>query len=75
MGAGAPNTRWQSEDVEAMLGSRRWGGAREGEGVRAELLAQKAIHESESHAWRHPLVRLVAIFDATLGGLRKLWRH
>ena len=68
--------------------SRVVGGERDGEGVRAELLAQKAIYESESHGWRHPLARLAAVIGsalgsglgsalgATLGGWRrKLWRH
>jgi hypothetical protein len=52
------------------------GGDRDSDGVRAELLAQKALYESESHAWRHPLTRLAAIVGTTLGGWRrKLWRH
>ena len=43
-------------------------------GVRAQLLAQKEIYEM-SHGWRHPLVRLAAIFSTTVGGWRrKLWR-
>jgi hypothetical protein len=62
-----------------MSANKRWAGG-EGEGVRAELLAQKAIYESESHGWRHPLSRLAAIigstFGATWGGWRRnLWRH
>ena len=61
-----------------MLPNKTWGGGAErmGEGVRAELLAQKAIYESESHGWRHPLARLAALFSTTWGGWRrKLWRH
>jgi hypothetical protein len=64
--AGRSNTRWQREDLESMAGNRKWAGAGEGdcEGVRAQLLAQKAIYESESQGWRHPLSRLAAIFGS-----------
>lgn len=76
MGASASNTRWQRADLESMLGTRKWTGDRDADGVRAELLAQKAIYESESHSWRHPLVRLVAILRSISGELRrKLGRH
>jgi hypothetical protein len=86
--AGRSNTRWQREDLESLSGTRKWGaGDNDCEGVRAQLLAQKAIYESESQGWRHPLSRLAAIFGAsfgaalgatlgaTLGGWRRLWRH
>ena len=71
------NTRWQREDLEAMLPNKTWGsGERTGEGVRAELLAQKAIYESASQSWRHPWARLAAVFSTTWGEWRrKLWRH
>jgi hypothetical protein len=73
---GGRNTRWQREDVESMLMHRKWGaGEHDGDGVRAELLAQKEIYEMQIHGWRHPLLRLGAIFTATVGGLRRrLWR-
>jgi hypothetical protein len=70
---GGSNTRWQREDLESMLATRKWGELdREADGVRAELLAQKAIYESESHGWRHPWARLSAIWG---GWRRKLSRY
>lgn len=66
------NTRWGREEVESMLSQRRWTDT-DGTGVRAQLLAQKQIHQLESQAsdgWRHPLVRLAAIW----GVWRRLWR-
>jgi hypothetical protein len=66
------NTRWQREDLESMLASKNGGAERDGDGVRAELLAQKAIYELESHGWRHPLARLATIWG---GWRRKLWRY
>ena len=63
--AGRSNTRWQREDLESMSGNRRWrAGETDCEGVRAQLLAQKAIHESESQGWRHPLTRLTSVVGA-----------
>lgn len=44
---------------------------RDGDGVRAELLAQKELHQLEIQTWRHPLVRLAAIWA---GWRRRLWR-
>jgi hypothetical protein len=70
---GELNTRWQREDLETMAANKTWGGGGErgGDGVRAALLAQKAIYE-ESHSWRHPLARLAAIWG---GWRRRLLRH
>ena len=71
----AHNTRWGREEVESMLAQRRWTDT-DGTGVRAQLLAQKQLHQLESQAldggasWRHPLVRLAAIW----AGWRRLWR-
>jgi hypothetical protein len=72
---GGQNTGWgREEEVESMLAQRRWTDT-DGTGVRAQLLAQKQIHQLESQAldgqsWRHPLVRLAAIW----AGWRRLWR-
>jgi hypothetical protein len=66
------NTRWGREEVESMLAQRRRSYT-DGTGVRAQLLAQKEIHQFEvldSQSWRHPLVRLAAIW----AGWRRLWR-
>jgi hypothetical protein len=73
------NTRWGREEVESMLSQRRWTDT-DGTGVRAQLLAQKQIHQLESQAldgpalhsqnWRHPLLRLAAIWAVW----RRLWR-
>jgi hypothetical protein len=68
------NTRWGREEVESMLSQRRWTDT-DGTGVRAQLLAQKQIHQLESQAldgtsWRHPLGRLFAIWAVW----RRLWR-
>lgn len=73
-GSSDHNTRWGREEVESMLSQRRWTDT-DGTGVRAQLLAQKEIHQLESQgldgpAWRHPLVRLAAIW----GVWRRLWR-
>ena len=43
------NTRWGREEVESMLSQRRWTDT-DGTGVRAQLLAQKQIHQLESQA-------------------------
>jgi hypothetical protein len=72
--SGGDNTRWGREEVESMLAQRRWTDT-DGTGVRAQLLAQKQLHQMESHTldgagWRHPLVRLAAIW----AGWRRLWR-
>jgi hypothetical protein len=74
---GGRNTRWQREEVESMLMHQRWGdGVHDGDGVRAELLAQKELYEMECHGWRRPLLRLVTIVSTTWGGWRRrLWRH
>lgn len=61
---GGRNTRWQREEVESM-----W--YRDADGVRAELLAQKEIHQMEIQTWRHPLARLATIWA---GWRRRLWR-
>jgi hypothetical protein len=63
-----PNMRWQGEELDSMLLERKWG---EGDGVRAELLAQKAIYRMENQIWRHPLTRIVAIWGEWR---RRLWR-
>ena len=63
------NTRWGREEVESMLAERRWADT-DGTGVRAQLLAQKEIHQLETQTRRHPLVRLAAIW----AGWRRLWR-
>jgi hypothetical protein len=65
------NTRWGREEVESMLAQRRWTDT-DGTGVRAQLLAQKELHQMESlgAGRRHPLVRLAAIW----AGWRRLWR-
>jgi len=73
------NTRWGQEEVESLLAQRRWTDI-DGTGVRAQLLAQKELHQLESqaldnpglgtHNWWHPLARLAAIW----AGWRRLWR-
>jgi hypothetical protein len=69
---GGQNTRWQREAVESLWLHRKSADIeRDAEGVRAELLAQKAIYDMESQTWRHPLVRLAAIWE---GWRRRLWR-
>lgn len=74
--SGGDNTRWGREEVESMLAQRRWTDT-DGTGVRAQLLAQKEIHQMalegqtlHTRNWRHPLVRLAAIW----AGWRRLWR-
>ena len=69
--SGGHNTRWGREEVESMLAQRRWSDT-DGTGVRAQLLAQKEIHQMalDSQSWRHPLVRLAAIWAVW----RRLWR-
>ena len=59
-----------------MLLERKWGaGDRDADGVRAELLAQKALYRMENQIWRHPLTRIAGIFVTTWGGWRRrLWR-
>jgi hypothetical protein len=44
---------------------------RDADGVRAELLAQKEIHQMEIQTWRHPLTRIATIWA---GWRRRLWR-
>jgi hypothetical protein len=67
---GGETAGWQREELDSMLLERKWG-----EGVRAELLAQKAAHQMESQNWRHPLARIAAIFSATVAGWRqRFWR-
>jgi hypothetical protein len=41
-----------------------------GMGVRAQLLAQKELYQLESQSWRHPLMRIAAIWAVW----RRLWR-
>ncbi len=62
------------EEVASMLTQRSWTDT-DGTGVRAQLLAQKQLHELESQtldgaSWRHPLVRLATIW----AGWRRLWK-
>jgi len=55
-----------------MMMQRRWD--TDGTGVRAQLLAQKELHEMQSQLnnqpWRHPLARIAAIWAVW----RRLWR-
>ena len=75
-GTGGARSRWQREELDSMLLERKWGGGdRDGDGVRAELLAQKALYRMENQIWRHPLTRIAALLITTLGELRRrLWR-
>jgi hypothetical protein len=71
---GGRNTRWGEEEIESMVSQRRWTDT-DGTGVRAQLLAQKELHQMESQAldnqsWRRPLVRFAAIWAVW----RRLWR-
>ncbi len=66
--SGGRNTRWAREEVESMMMQRRWD--TDGTGVRAQLLAQKELHEMETQPWRHPLARIAAIWAVW----RRLWR-
>ncbi len=66
---GGEHTRWGREEVESMLTQRRWTDT-DGTGVRAQLLAQKELHQMENQSWRHPLARLATIW----AGWRRLWR-
>lgn len=56
-----------------MVTQRRWTDT-DGTGVRAQLLAQKELHEHEhemgSQGWRHPMARIAAIWAVW----RRLWR-
>jgi len=67
--SGGQNTRWGREEIESMVTQRRWTDT-DGTGVRAQLLAQKELHQQETQRWRHPLARIVAIW----AGWRRLWR-
>jgi hypothetical protein len=51
-----------------MVSQRRWD--TDGTGVRAQLLAQKELHQLENQTWRHPVARIVAIWAVW----RRLWR-
>jgi len=62
-------TEGGGQEVESMVAQHRWTDT-DGTGVRAQLLAQKEIHQLESQSWRHPLMRLAAIW----AGWRRLWR-
>lgn len=70
--SGGQKTRWGHEEVESMLMQRRWD--TDGTGVRAQLLAQKELHQLQSgldnQTWRHPVARIAAIW----GVWRRLWR-
>lgn len=62
------------EGGESILAQRQWTDT-DGTGVRAQLLAQKEIHQLQSQTlqnqiWRHPLVRIAAIW----AGWRRLWK-
>ena len=72
--SGGQKTRWGHEEVESMDTQRRWMDT-DGTGVRAQLLAQKELHQMESHAldgqiWRRPVARIAAIWAVW----RRLWR-
>ena len=66
---GGQKTRWGHEEVESMVSQRRWTDT-DGTGVRAQLLAQKELHQLENQTWRHPVARIVAIWAVW----RRLWR-
>lgn len=66
---GGRNTRWEREEIESMVTQRRWTDT-DGAGVRAQLLAQKELHQLECQTWRHPLARIAAIWAVW----RRLWR-
>ena len=60
-----------------------WSGDSDSEGVRAQLLAQKAIYRMQNRIWRRPVARITAAFNATFSAAlkatwgvwrRRLWR-
>jgi hypothetical protein len=66
----------EGEEIDSMLLERKWGqGDRDGDGVRAQLLAQKAIYRMQNQIWRHPVARIAAVLATTFGEWRRrLWR-